>query len=72
MARSGAESRWNAKSMNLPGLIETYGYWAVLVGIAIVGSFIGDLKHYEAILLAVLAAGGLAFWWYSRRRTSKS
>jgi len=27
-----------------------------------------DLKLYEEILFAVLALGGLAYWWYSRRR----
>ena len=82
--------------MNLPELIESYGYWAVLagtlldgesvlllagfaahrgylqlqdvIGVAIIGSFLGDLKRYEEILLAVLAVAGLAYWWYSRRR----
>ena len=29
---------------------------------------LGDLKHYEEILLAAIALGGLAFWWYSSRR----
>ena len=32
--------------------------------------FLGDLKHYEEILLAVIALGGLAFWWYSSRRAA--
>jgi membrane protein DedA with SNARE-associated domain len=33
---------------------------------------LGDLRHYEEILLGVIAAGGLAFWLYSRRRAQKS
>jgi membrane protein DedA with SNARE-associated domain len=28
---------------------------------------LGDLRHYEEILLGVIAAGALAFWLYSRR-----
>lgn len=31
---------------------------------------LGDLKHYEEILLAAIALGGLAFWWYSRSRAA--
>ena len=30
--------------------------------------FLGDIKRYEEILLAVLAVAGLAYWWFSRRR----
>ncbi|HLX81402.1 MAG TPA: DedA family protein [Burkholderiales bacterium] len=29
---------------------------------------LGDLRHYEEVLLAVLACGGALFWLYSRRR----
>ena len=71
--------------MNLPGLIEQYGYWAVLGGTLLEGEsvlllaggylfghlverMLGDLRHYEEILFAVLVVGGLGFWWYSSRR----
>ena len=30
---------------------------------------LGNLRLYEEILFAVLAVGGLAYWWYGRRRT---
>jgi membrane protein DedA with SNARE-associated domain len=33
----------------------------------LVERMLGDLRHYEEILLVVLAIGGLIFWWYSRR-----
>jgi membrane protein DedA with SNARE-associated domain len=36
----------------------------------LVERMLGDLKFYEEILFAVLAVGGLAFWWYSRRTRS--
>jgi membrane protein DedA with SNARE-associated domain len=35
----------------------------------LVERMLGDLHLYEEILFAVLAAWGIAFWWYSRRRT---
>ena len=31
-------------------------------------AMLGDLKRDEEIFFAVLALGGLAWWWYSRRR----
>jgi membrane protein DedA with SNARE-associated domain len=32
---------------------------------------LGDLKRYEELAFLALALGGLAFWWYSRRRGRK-
>ena len=37
----------------------------------LVERMLGDLKHYEEILFAVLVAGGLAYWWYSRWYSSR-
>ena len=37
----------------------------------LVERMLGDLRHYEEILFAVLIAGGLAFWWYSTRRKTQ-
>ncbi len=34
----------------------------------LVERMLGDLRHYEEIAFAVLALGGLAYWWYSRRK----
>jgi membrane protein DedA with SNARE-associated domain len=34
----------------------------------LVERMLGDLRHYEEILLVVLACGGALFWLYSRRR----
>jgi membrane protein DedA with SNARE-associated domain len=34
----------------------------------LVEQMLGDLRHYEEIVFAVLAAGCLAYWLYSRRR----
>jgi membrane protein DedA with SNARE-associated domain len=34
----------------------------------LVERMLGDLRHYEEILFAVLVVGGLGFWWYSTRR----
>ena len=36
----------------------------------LVERMLGDLRYYEEILLAVLALGGLIFWWISRRRAT--
>jgi membrane protein DedA with SNARE-associated domain len=33
----------------------------------LVERMLGDLHLYEEILFAVLAVGGIAYWWYSRR-----
>ena len=38
----------------------------------LVEQMLGDLRFYEEILFAVLAVGGLAFWWFSRRRAGRS
>jgi membrane protein DedA with SNARE-associated domain len=29
---------------------------------------LGDLRHYEELLLLAIALGGTLYWWYSRRR----
>jgi len=50
-------------------------FWSVMIGAGgylfghLVERMLGDLRLYEEILFAVLAVGGLAYWWYSRRRT---
>ncbi len=56
--------------LNLAGAI----FWSVTIaaGGYLFGHLferaLGDLRHYEEILLAVLAVGGFLFWLYSRRR----
>ena len=30
---------------------------------------LGDLRHYELYIFAAIAAGGIAFWWWSKRRS---
>jgi membrane protein DedA with SNARE-associated domain len=50
--------------------------WSVTIAVGgyLFGHFaeqvLGDLKHYEQILLAILAVGGLTFWLYSLRRAT--
>ncbi len=59
--------------LNLGGAI----FWSVMVGAGgylfghLVEQMLGDLKHYEEMLLGVLVAGGLAFWWYTSRRKAQ-
>jgi len=31
-------------------------------------AILGDIQRYEKYVLALLAAAGLAYWWFSRRR----
>jgi membrane protein DedA with SNARE-associated domain len=38
----------------------------------LVERMLGDLRHYEEMVAAVLALGGLIFWWYSHRKARKS
>jgi membrane protein DedA with SNARE-associated domain len=59
--------------LNLAGAI----FWSVAVaaGGYLFGHLferaLGDLRHYEEILLAVLAVGGLIYFWYTKRKAQK-
>jgi len=50
-------------------------FWSVMIGAGgylfghLLERALGDLAHYEEILLAVLAVGGFVYWWVSRRRS---
>jgi len=35
-------------------------------------TLLGDLQHYEEILFVVIAVAALGYWWFSRRRASRS
>ena len=37
----------------------------------LVERMLGDLRHYEEMVAAVLALGGLIFYWYSHRKAQK-
>lgn len=60
------------EALNIGGAI----FWAVVIaaGGYLFGQLferaLGNLRLYEEILFAVLAIGGLIYWWINRRRTS--
>ena len=49
-------------------------FWSVTIGAGgylfghLVEQMLGDLRHYEELLLAFLALGGLVYWWYTIRK----
>ena len=57
------------EALNLAGAV----FWSITVGAGgylfghLFERALGDLKFYEEILFAVLAVGGLAYWWYSKK-----
>lgn len=59
--------------LNLAGAL----LWSVTIAAGgylfghLVERMLGDLHRYEEMLLAVLALGGLIFWWYSHRKAQK-
>jgi membrane protein DedA with SNARE-associated domain len=60
------------EALNIGGAI----FWSVSVGAGgylfghVLERALGDLRHYEEMLLAALALGGLIYWWISRRRAT--